>query len=75
MIKYKIDVLKELSEKGYTSTKIRKNKWISEATLTKIRRGENINTSTLNILCIMLKCQPGDILEIEPTDAEKIEYY
>lgn len=75
MIKYKIDVLKELSEKGYTSTRIRKNKWISEATLTKIRRGENVNTSTLNTLCIMLKCQPGDILEVEPTDAEKIEYY
>ena len=75
MIKYKIDVLKKLSEKGYTSTKIRKNKWISEATLTKIRRGENINTSTLNVLCVMLKCQPGDILEVEPTDEEKIEYY
>lgn len=75
MIKYKIDVLKELSKIGYTSTKIRKNKWISEATLTKIRRGENINTSTLNTLCVMLKCQPGDILEVEPTNEEKIEYY
>ena len=75
MIKYKIDVEKELSNRGYTTSLIRKNKWISEATMTKIRRGENINTSTLNILCIMLKCQPGDILEVEPTDKEKIEYY
>ena len=75
MIKFKIDVVKELSNRGYTTSLIRKNKWISEATMTKIRRGENINTSTLNILCIMLKCQPGDILEVEPTDTEKIEYY
>lgn len=75
MIKYKIDVMKELSNKGYTSSKIRKNKWISEATMTKIRRGENINTSTLNILCVLLKCQPSDIIEVIPTDAEKIEYY
>jgi len=75
VIKYKIDVMKELSNKGYTSSKIRKNKWISEATMTKIRRGENINTSTLNILCVLLKCQPSDIIEVIPTDAEKIEYY
>lgn len=75
MIKYKIDVLKELSNKGYTTNVIRKNKWISEATMTKIRRGENINTTTLNILCVLLKCQPGDILEVVPTDEEKIKYY
>ncbi len=75
MIKYKIDVVKELSNKGYTTNVIRKNKWISEATMTKIRRGENINTTTLNILCVLLKCQPGDILEVVPTDEEKIKYY
>lgn len=75
MIKYKIDVVKELSNKGYTTNVIRGNKWISEATMTKIRRGENINTTTLNILCVLLKCQPGDILEVIPTDEEKIKYY
>ena len=75
MIKYKIDVVKELSNKGYTTNVIRKNKWISDATMTKIRRGENINTTTLNILCVLLKCQPGDILEVVPTDEEKIKYY
>ena len=75
MIKYKIDLVKELSNKGYTTNVIRKNKWISEATMTKIRRGENINTTTLNILCVLLKCQPGDILEVVPTDEEKIKYY
>ena len=75
MIKYKIDVVKELSNKGYTTNVIRKNKWTSEATMTKIRRGENINTTTLNILCVLLKCQPGDILEVVPTDEEKIKYY
>lgn len=75
MIKYKIDVLAELSKKGYTTTRIRKDKLISEATLTKIRKGENINTSTLNTLCVMLRCQPSDILEVVPTDEEKIKYF
>ena len=75
MIRYKMDVVKELSNKGYTPAVIRKNKWISEATLTKIRHEENINTTTLNVLCVLLKCQPGDILEVVPTDEEKIKYY
>ena len=75
MIKYKINVLEELSKHGYTTTRIRKNGYISEATLTKIRRGENINTTTLNTICVMLRCQPGDVLEVEPTDEEKIKYY
>lgn len=75
MIRYKVDVPKELSKRGYTTNVIRKNKWISEATMTKIRRGENINTSTLNVLCVLLKCQPSDILEVIPTDEEKIKYY
>lgn len=75
MIKYKIDVVEELAKRGYTPSVIRKNKWISEATLTKIRKGEHINTTTLNVICILLRCQPSDVIEVEPTNDEKIKYY
>lgn len=75
MIKYKIDVVNELAKRGYTPSIIRKNKWISEATMTNIRKGENINTKTLNILCILLRCQPSDIIEVSPSDEEKIKYF
>ena len=75
MIKYKIDVLAELSKRGYNTAKIRKEKLISEATLTRIRHGGDINTTTLNALCIMLRCQPGDIMEVIPTNEEKIKYF
>ena len=40
MLKYKIDILEAMKEKGYTSYKIRKEKLIGEAKLTKIRSGE-----------------------------------
>ena len=43
MIKYKLDVQEELKKKGYTSYIIRKNKYLSEGTLAKIKRGEPIN--------------------------------
>ena len=75
MWRYKIDVLKELSNRGYTSTKMRKDKIISQATLQNIRQGKGITTDTINTLCIILKCQPSDIIEVTTTDEEKIKYF
>ena len=75
MFSYKIDVLKALSERGYTSTRMRKEKIMSEATLQNLRKGKGITTDTINTICIILRCQPSDILEIEPTDEEKIRFF
>ena len=63
MLKYKIDILEALKEKGYTSYKIRKDKLIGEAQQTKISHGEIASKETLNTICKLLNCQPGDILE------------
>lgn len=75
MLKYKMNVMEELASRGYTANKIRKNKWLSESTMQRIREKGDLNTKTLNTLCILLRCQPGDILEIMPTDQEKIKYF
>ena len=75
MWKYKIDILKELSNRGYTSTKLRKGKIISEGTMQHIRNGKSITIETLNIICLLLRCKPNDIIEIIPTDEEKIKYF
>jgi len=75
MIVYKVDIMKELANKGYTTTRIRREKLISESTLSRIRKKETINTTTINDLCIMLRCQPSDIIEIVPTDEEKIKFF
>lgn len=69
MLKYKIDILESLKEKGYTSYKIRKEKLIGESQLQKIRTGEIASKETLNTICKLLNCQPGDILKyIEETE-------
>lgn len=53
-----------LKEKGYTTYKIRKENLISQSALQKMRTGEgSIDTRTLERLCKVLECQPGDILE------------
>ena len=70
MIKFKIDIMQALKEKGYTSYKLRKEKIFGEATMTKFRNQEYINFENLNILCRLLECQPEDIIEYVP-DQEK----
>ena len=75
MLHYKIDVLKTLADLGYTANKMRREKILSEATMQNLRQGGNINTKTLNTICIILRCQPSDIIEIIPTDEEKIKYF
>lgn len=66
MIKYKINIMDSLKNSGYSSYKLRKEKIFGEATMTKFRNKEHINFDNLNILCRLLDCQPGDILEYIP---------
>jgi len=75
MINYKINVLKALADKGYTANKMRREKILSESTMQNLRNKSDINTKTLNTICVILKCQASDILEIVPTDEEKIKYF
>lgn len=75
MIKYKEGILEKMADRGYTANYMRRNKIMAEATMQNIREGKNITTSTLNIICLVLKCQPSDVLEVVATDEEKIKYF
>ena len=72
---YKINVIDELNKHGYTNSILRDNNFLSQATLTNLRRGGNITIATLNILCLLLDCQPGDIIEISASEEEKKKYF
>ena len=65
-----------LKEKGYSSYKLRKDKLISQSTLQKLRTGDGIiDSRTIQRLCSMLDCQPGDIMEYikDEKECNKIE--
>lgn len=62
-IRYKIDVLGTLRERGYSQNKIREEKLIGQATLTQLRHGELVSWKTIETICRLLHCQPGDIVE------------
>lgn len=75
MIRYKIDVMDALKQRGYSPGKIQKERLLPAQTVQNIKAGKSITLETLNRICIMLKLQPGDIIEVVPTDEEKIKYY
>lgn len=75
MIQYKKDIFTLLKEHGYNQTRIKKEKLLPSQTMINIKAGKSITLDTLNKICIMCKCQPGDLVEVIPTDEEKIKYY
>ena len=62
-IKYKFDVIDALRQAGYTSYKLRMDRLMSESTIQKLRNGEMVAMSNIDIVCRLLNCQPGDLLE------------
>ncbi len=68
-IRYKIDIMAALKEKGYPSTRIRDEKLIGQSYLQQIRHGELVSWKTIDTICKLLECQPGDIIEYISDDA------
>lgn len=64
-LKYKINVLEELKNKGITSYSLRKNKTLSESTIQKLRNGEGVSWDNLEVLCRLLDCNIEDLLVYE----------
>ena len=59
----KIDVLKELKEKGYNTSRLRKEKIMGEATIQKIREKQLASWATIDTICTLLDCNIGDVIE------------
>lgn len=75
MMRYKIDVTAELTKRGWGNKRCRDEKVISQSTWTRLKRGEPVTTDTLNVVCLILRIQPGDLFEIVPSDDEKLRFF
>ena len=67
-LKYKINVLDALKEKGYSSYTLRKEKLLSESTIQKLREGEGVAWDNLDTLCRLLDCDISELLEYQRED-------
>ena len=69
MIEY-VDIMKRLSDCGWSSYRLLNEQVFGNSTITRIRNGNPINTTTINTICRLCECQPGDILRYRPDDEE-----
>ena len=67
MIRYKKDIMRALKDAGYNTYRLQKEKLISGSTTQKLRHGDtSLTVENLNVICDLLCCQPGDLLEWYP---------
>lgn len=56
-----------LEEKGITTYYLRQNKIMGQQTYYNLKNSKgNLGTETLEKLCNLLNCQPGDLMEYVP---------
>ena len=60
--RYKVNVMDKLKERGYSSTRLRKEKLLGESYMSQLRRGDMVSWAALDTICTLLECQPGDLI-------------
>ena len=63
---------KLLSDKGMNKTDLRNVTGMSQSTLAKLVKGENVNTDVLNRICQSLNCNIEDIVEFKRHDDKRM---
>ena len=70
-IRYKIDVLSALKNRGYTTYRLRKEKLIGESYVQQIRNGDLVSWEIMTRLCNLLDCDISEIIHCVPDDSEE----
>ena len=65
-LKYKIDVLAALKEKGFSTYRLRKDKIFGERVIQQLRDQEPVSWEVLGRLCSLLGCDIGEIITNVP---------
>ena len=66
-------LFKMLENRGYTTTYWLRQHGVHPATVNKLKKNERVTTDTISLLCNLLDCQPGDIMEYIPEQKEAEE--
>lgn len=62
------DIMGMLSKRGWSSYRLRHEKILSESIMSRLRSEESITTNTIDKLCELLDCQPGDLIHYVPDE-------
>ena len=64
------DVLKKLADHGWTTYRLVHERVMGNSTIARLRTGGPISTATVDTLCRLCECQPGDLMRYEPDKKE-----
>lgn len=65
MIVYK-EVFERLLASGWSTYRLVKERRIGNGTITRIKAGQSVSTETIDVICELAGCQPGDVLAYVP---------
>ena len=63
MLRWKVNIMQALREKGYIPHRMRTGKLFGEATIQRMRHQQLVSWAEFDRLCRVLEVQPGDLLE------------
>lgn len=61
MIVYQ-DVFEKLQDKGWSTYRLQKEHRIGNGTISRIKAGLSVSTDTIDTICELCRCQPGELL-------------
>lgn len=56
------NIIERLKDAGYNPGRIKEERLLSEPTMTAIRRNKGITTDSIDKICSLLECQPGELM-------------
>jgi putative transcriptional regulator len=65
-----VDILELLRKNGWSGYRLQKAGLISNGTIVRLRHRQSISTETLDTICRLCNCQPGDLMRWEPDPEE-----
>ena len=65
------DIIEKLVENGWTQYRLLKEKQLGTTTIQRLRFHKPVNTETIDKVCELCNCQPGDIMQWVPDDQGK----
>lgn len=64
------DILKLLKDNGWSAYRLSKERIISNGTISRLRNRQSVSTDTIDTVCRLCDCQPGDIMRYEKDEKD-----
>ena len=64
------NVLDRLADNGWSANRLVKEKQLGNGSIDRLRHGLSVSTNTIDKICELCQCQPGDLMSWEPNKKE-----